>query len=223
MTGRGEDWLTRSGWSAEELQALGVDFGVCALAVETMTACCRDAWTTGLLRGFNGNMSLRMPAAQEGGVLLVTGTGVAKGHMLPGSLALSDLDGHLLLGAPLSSETAMHTAVYRRRPEVGCVLHVHPAAMLALSLRLQGRRDNFLSLPLFESAMWRSCLGWAPAVEPGTSELAEAVGAAFALAGIRAVFMEGHGLCAAGRDAWEALGVCEQFEHMASAQLMSLA
>ncbi len=223
MTGMGEDWLTRSGWGADALQALGVDFASAACAVETMTACCRDAWETGLLRGFNGNMSLRLPAGPGRGVLMVTGTGVAKGHMPPGSLALADLDGNLLLGAPLSSETAMHTAVYRRRPQANCVLHVHPAAMLALSLRLGGDREAFLNLPIFESAMWRSRMGWAPAAEPGTRELAEAVGSAFEPAGVRAVFMEGHGLCAVGRDAWDALGVCEQFEHMASTQLMSLA
>ncbi|MDO5536109.1 MAG: class II aldolase/adducin family protein [Desulfovibrionaceae bacterium] len=221
MASMGEEWLTRAGWSSETLQRFGLSFAVCAAAVESMAACCRDAWVTGLLRGFNGNMSLRLPAAERGSVLLVTGTGVAKGHMEPGGLALADMDGRLLCGARLSSETPMHVAIYRRRPETGCVLHVHPAHMLALSLRLGSEQARFLRMPLLESDLWLCHLGRAGAFPNGSQELADAVGEAFAPAGIRAVFMEGHGLCAVGATGMEALSVCEQLEHMAETQLLA--
>lgn len=222
MASMGEEWLTRAGWPVETLQQRGLCFSDCARAVENLVSCCRDAWTTGLLRGTNGNMSLRVTSSLGSDALLVTGTGVAKGHMEPENLALADMEGHVLCGARVSSETPMHVAIYQVRPETRCVLHVHPAALLALSIRLGHDRTRFLRMPLLESRLWLKHLAFAPALPNGTQELADAVGAAFAQnAGIKAVFMEEHGLCAAGLTATEALSVCEQLEHMATTQLLA--
>ncbi len=222
MTSRGGEWLTRSGWTAEALEKEGVCLADCAAAVETMVACLRDAWTIGLTRGFNGNMSLRLGSARDADLLLITGTGVAKGHIRPGDLALARLDGTHVLGAALSSETAMHVAIYAQRADARCVLHTHPLAMLALAMRPGMNKELFLRMPLVESSIWLPRLGWVPPLGAGSRELAEAVGSAFAVAQVCAVFMEGHGLCACGADAWEVLSICEQLEHMAATQLGAL-
>ena len=177
---------------------------------------CRQAWFAGTMTGFNGNLSLRLGAD----LMLVTASGIAKGHMEDGDAALAKTDGTLLAGPRLSSETAMHVAVYQARPEARCVLHTHPGCLLALSVKLAGRLEGMLDMPFFEAAMWRPRLALAGAFPPGTRELAESVGRAARQA--PAVFMEGHGLCAAGRSLAEALGITEQMEHLAGIQLRLL-
>jgi ribulose-5-phosphate 4-epimerase/fuculose-1-phosphate aldolase len=60
-------------------------------------------------------------------------------HMPPGKVAVRDLividmDGKKLEGhGEPNGETAMHTAIYKARPEVQCILHYHPDELVALS------------------------------------------------------------------------------------------
>src|SRR3989442_3939934 len=60
-------------------------------------------------------------------------------HMPPGKVALRDLiiidmDGKKLegFGEP-NGETAMHTSIYKARPDVQCILHYHPDGLVAVS------------------------------------------------------------------------------------------
>ena len=75
-------------------------------------------------------------------------------------------------------------------------------------------------MPLFEAKLWRSRLGFVPALPPGSRELASAV----ALAAIDklAVWMVNHGLCATGQSLADALCLTEDLEHVAHVQLLSL-
>ena len=68
--------------------------------------------------------------------------------------------------------------------------------------------------------MWRARLGFAPALPPGTKELADAV--ARASLDHPAVWMAGHGLCSTGATLAEALCLTEELEHLAAIQLLSL-
>ncbi len=212
-----ERWLSSVGWTRKDLQRYGMDREECRKILTGMLTTCRDAWTCGFLRGFNGNMSMR---PSEGSVFFVTGTGVAKGHMTISDISLARTDGSLICGRSLSSETAMHAAIYRRRSDVSCILHVHPAALLALSLRVP--REQMLALSLFEAQVWRDRLGFVGAITPGGAMLAEHVAACLGDEHIQAVFMARHGLCAAGNDPVQVLGICEQMEHLATTQLLSL-
>ena len=49
-----------------------------------------------------------------------------KGRMSEDSLALTDLEGKALSDRKPSSELAMHTLIYRERPDVRAVCHAHP-------------------------------------------------------------------------------------------------
>ena len=81
-------------------------------------------------------------------------------------------------------------------------------------------RDAFLSLPLFEARTWRQRLAFAPALPPGTPELARAVAQAAQTA--PAVWMEGHGLCCHGENPAFCLDLSEHLEHLAGIQLESM-
>lgn len=141
--------------------------------------------------GFNGNMSMRLGED----LLLVTGTTVPKGHLTDNDVVLICVDGTRIAGPAISSETAMHTDVYKAVPDARLILHTHPTHLLALSVAVGPQ--EMLSMPLFESRMWKEKLAFADACAPGSRELARSVGEA-AVKG-QAVFMKEHGLCVYGK------------------------
>lgn len=191
--------------------------------VEEIRDVCRDAWTQGLLSGCNGNASRRLPAPHED-IACLTCTGAAKGRLAPQNCCLVEIASAApLYGGPASTESGMHLAIYRAKPQCGAILHTHPRRLLALSLRLEKEGEGleeFLRLPLFEADVWRARLGFAPALPPGTKELADAV--ARASLDHPAVWMAGHGLCSTGATLAEALCLTEELEHLAAIQLLSL-
>ena len=83
----------------------------------------RQASAQGLIHGTSGNISVR---DREAGVAAITPSGRPYDTMEPGDIAIVTLEGEWVDGpyAP-SSETPMHTAVYRARPDVGAVVHNH--------------------------------------------------------------------------------------------------
>ena len=133
--------------------------------VEEIRDVCRDAWTQGLLSGCNGNASRRLPAPHEG-IACLTCTGAAKGRLAPQNCCLVEIaNAAPLYGGPASTESGMHLAIYRAKPQCGAILHTHPRRLLALSLRLEKEEEGleeFLRLPLFEADVWRARLGFAP-------------------------------------------------------------
>ena len=192
--------------------------------VEEIRDVCRDAWTQGLLSGCNGNASRRLPAPHEG-IACLTCTGAAKGRLAPQNCCLVEIASAApLYGGPASTESGMHLAIYRAKPQCGAILHTHPRRLLALSLRLEKEEEGleeFLRLPLFEADVWRARLGFAPALPPGTKELADVV--ARASLDHPAVWMAGHGLCSTGATLAEALCLTEELEHLAALQARSMA
>ena len=190
-----------------------------ALPVQEMTSICCNAWEQGLLSGFNGNASLRLNSEPE--CCCITRSGAAKGLLTAKDCCIVALaNGQVLYGGPPSTETAMHLAVYRACPNCQAILHTHPRHLLALSLHLADRMEDFLRLPLFEAEVWRAKLGFTTALPPGSEALAQAV--ASAAAEKNAVWMTGHGLCATGKSLAEALCITEELEHLAHIQLLQL-
>ena len=65
-------------------------------------------------------------------------------HMPPGKVALRDLiiidaNGKKLEGAgEPNGETAMHTSIYKARPDVQCILHYHPDELIAVAAAGEG-------------------------------------------------------------------------------------
>ncbi|MDD4700771.1 MAG: class II aldolase/adducin family protein [Desulfovibrio sp.] len=212
--------MTASTYSSSKTVFFSADEKLTPHMVEDLRSVCRDAWRQGLLSGCNGNASLRLPAPHND-VVCITRSGTAKGRLTAADCCLVCLsDGALLHGGPASTESGMHLAVYRAKPDCAAILHTHPRSLLALSLRLGETMEDFLNLPLFEAAVWRARLGFAPALPPGTCELAEAV--AKASLEHPAVWMAGHGLCSTGASLAEALCLTEELEHLAAIQLLSM-
>jgi methylthioribulose-1-phosphate dehydratase len=62
----------------------------------------------------------------DGELIAVTVSGRDKGRLTPADIMVVDLDGRGVETALRpSAETGLHTQIYRRFPEIGCVLHTH--------------------------------------------------------------------------------------------------
>lgn len=186
-------------------------------AVSGLLAVGRRAWDRGLVSGFNGNFSARL-AVPDGERVYITGSGCQKGLLSPEHVAVLDLaSGQTLSGPMCSTEAPLHLEIYRRTPEAKAIAHVHPPHLLAASLKFGPQR--MLDLPLYEAGVFAAHLAVAPALEPGTDELALA--AAELAMGKRAVFLERHGLVCWGSDLWDALGLAEELENLARIALLA--
>ena len=96
-----------------------------------------------------------------------------------------------------------------------------------LALEIKVGLENFLTSPVYEAEMLRNKLVFAPALTPGTKELAQAVAAALMQEGdekcVReAVWLSRHGLTCFGPNLHTALALAEELEHLAAVQLLSL-
>jgi ribulose-5-phosphate 4-epimerase/fuculose-1-phosphate aldolase len=100
---------------------------------EKMVLACKVLQQQGIVDVY-GHLSARLPDERF----------ISTPHMPPGKVALRDLiiidsNGKKLegFGEP-NGETAMHTSIYKARPEVQCILHYHPDEVVAVSISGQG-------------------------------------------------------------------------------------
>lgn len=89
---------------------------------EEVATTARRMISSGLVKGTSGNVSARTLEDD----VLVTPSGLDYAELGPEDLVLVDLAGNLLDGSwKPSTETPMHTGIYRARPEVHGIVHTH--------------------------------------------------------------------------------------------------
>src|SRR5882672_6510691 len=177
-----------------------------------IVAVCQRLYQRGFIAGTEGNVStLEGPDR-----LWITPSGHHKGLLQPADLLRIDLQGHVLFGnGRSSSETPMHLALYRCRPDIRAVVHAHPP--LATALTVAGYR---LEPPLLPEAV--VALGEVPTIPyqmPTTWRFANDVGAAMCQA--EAALLENHGSVAVGVTLQAAFNKMEIVER--AAQILYLA
>jgi L-fuculose-phosphate aldolase len=181
-----------------------------AAARAALVACGRRLDALGFAPATDGNVSARLGP----GSLLVTPAGREKGSLAPGELLVVDLEGRVLEGEGRpSTEIPMHLLCYRRRGDVGGVVHAHPPVATAFAAA---------GVPLDASVMPEIVLTVGPVplvpyATPGTEELARAL--APLVEGHDAFLLASHGVLTLGRDVREALHRMERVEHLAKVTL----
>jgi L-fuculose-phosphate aldolase len=162
---------------------------------ERVVAAGREMLTRGLTEGTSGNVSMRVP---EGA--LITPSSIAYLEITPEDVVLMDLDGAVLEGERVASvEHKVHLTCYRRRANVGAVVHSHPVvscAFAAARTPLPAFLDEFgvyigEEVRVAEYGM------------SGSQELADQL--ADALGEHNAAFIASHGLVCVGRDLTNAM------------------
>jgi L-fuculose-phosphate aldolase len=160
-----------------------------------------------LYAGTSGNVSVR-----SGGGLLITPTGVTCDDVGAASIVALTMDGVARGALPPSSEWRIHRDIYRRRPEVGAVVHTHSAFATALAcLRRPIRAFHYMVAKAGGDDI--RCARYATYGSEALSRNALA-----ALDGRRACLLANHGLLALGADlasarllAEEVEALCEQY------------
>lgn len=156
----------------------------------------RRLYQRGYVCANDGNISARM----DDGTVWVTPTGVSKGFMKAEQLVRLTPEGEPVEGAwSVSSEAAMHLAIYRENPEVCGVVHAHPAAATAFST-LGREFDLAISLDAVVQLGRIPCAAYAVT---GSKALAES--AARYCRDYNAVLLEHHGAVTWGNDVTQAL------------------
>jgi len=172
---------------------------------------------TGLSSGVRaamGHVSCRDP--ENPGRFVVKGRGYAidvLSRMLPENMVVCDLEGYLLEGPPGTAqcnEVKIHSCIYKARPDVQSVVHVHPPYSVMLTVRgitirpvvLEGLRVVRKPLPVY----------------PHTALVTnEEQGAAMAqmLGDAPAIHLLGHGAVSVGASIEEAVITMIHLEHQA--------
>lgn len=165
----------------------------------------------------SGNVSCRYKKG-----ILVTASGIALGDVTKENILYVDLDGNILAGKEglkPSKETHMHLQVYKGRPDIGCVYHVHPPYATAYAVKET-------QIPFLTSTSCRK-IGDAPIVpyaDPGSEELADNV-----YSFIRedtekkrnALLLAGHGILTFSESVRKAFELAELMETTAKIALLS--
>lgn len=172
-----------------------------------VAATCRRAYRLGLTTGISGNVSCRVPGTDR---ILIKATGLSLARVTSRDVLLLDLDGNVVEASPLqpSKERYFHLEVYRRRPDVGAVVHLHPpyALVFAASHQLPPLRTGAAR------AFLQGRMALVPPLPSGSRELGEAVGSALEAPGMRAAVLAEHGTVTVGRELEEALYLSEYLE-----------
>lgn len=151
------------------------------------------ARAAGLIRLSAGNISART----EEGLVAITPSGIQYDVLRPEEIAIVDLDGKPV-DAPRkpSSETPMHTAIYRNLPNVGAICHTH--SPYAITFATLGKEVPMISIELFTCGAPIPVAPWAC---PGTAGAGVVTVEIFrSRPDLKICLLRNHGLVSIGKD-----------------------
>ncbi|MEQ4575127.1 MULTISPECIES: methylthioribulose 1-phosphate dehydratase [Gammaproteobacteria] len=156
----------------------------------------------------------------------ITVSGRDKGRLVEDDIMVVDFDGRPV-GRQLrpSAETLLHTQLYRRYPEIGCVLHTHSPVQTVASRLFAGaghiRLEGYELLKAFEGNHTHETSVDVP-VFANTQDMTVLAGQVDALLDKQPMWgylIDGHGLYAWGRNMAEARRHLEAFEFLIGCEL----
>ncbi len=181
--------------------------------------CIRFLHRQGWAPATSSNYSFRLPGEAH---ISISASGIDKGEFAEAHLIKVDLNGHTVNDSRKpSAETLLHTMIYQKMTEVGCVLHTHSVYNTVLSaifekeknIRLEGwevlkglrgihTHDTYVDVPVFPNAQDMPTLSaqilkyWEQHPE------------------MKSFLLAGHGLYTWGKDIAEAKRQIEVFEFL---------
>jgi ribulose-5-phosphate 4-epimerase/fuculose-1-phosphate aldolase len=159
-------------------------------------------YARGYVFGSTGNLSVRI-----GDRIWITPTGQSLKSLTPGELACLDAEAKNHNANKPSKEAPFHLAVYRRRPDVNAIVHLHAPDSVALSC-LEAPEEIPPLTPYY--FMRVAPLAVLPYFRPGSAELAEAVEQA--APAHNCMLLRNHGTICAGATLNEAVDRAEELE-----------
>jgi L-fuculose-phosphate aldolase len=161
----------------------------------------------------DGNISARISENE----VLITPTGVNKGDVTSEMILKIDMQGNVISGGRKpSSETKMHLAVYRTRPDVQAIVHAHPPTATGFAA-CRIRLDQDVILP--EVVFGLGKIGFAEYGTPTTDEIPNAV--VKEIPDCEALILANHGALTVGPDVMQAYYRMEVLEMYAKVRLVT--
>jgi L-fuculose-phosphate aldolase len=173
---------------------------------ETVTRLGRQLSDRGLTSGTGGNVSVR-----RGDRVAVSPSGVPYDDVTPDRVPVVDLSGEVVVAADgrPSSETPIHVAIYRRRDDLGGVVHTHSPYATTFACLGDPIPPTYYELAFAGPEV--PVVDYAP---PGSEELAALAAGAFDERH-DACLLQNHGVVAGGADGPAALETAEKVEYAA--------
>ncbi len=157
---------------------------------------------SGAIGALEGNISCKV-----GDRIVITPSGMGKEELLPEHLSIMDLEGNWVDGPfKPSSESRMHVAIYRFRPDVSAVIHTHSPYSTAFAIANQPI-DLRCSA---EFAIFFKHVPVLPYGTPGTDDIYNGIDKE--LEEYDTVLLQNHGLVSVGRTLMNAYGKCATLE-----------
>ena len=183
-----------------------------------LAACYRLARREGWDELIYNHISARVPGPEHH--FLINPFGLAFEEVTASNLVKVDLDGKIIGNAPYPINAAgftIHSAIHAARPEVGCVIHLHTEAGMALSMLDSGL------LPLSQTAMFFHGNTAFHDYEGIALNLDERQRLTRDLGDKSVMILRNHGTLVAGRTIGEAFVTMFLLEKAARAQLRAMA
>lgn len=182
----------------------------------------RELAARGWTPATSSNFSMRLDDAHAA----ITVSGRDKGRLTEGDIMVVGLDGRPVATEHRpSAETLLHTQLYRRFPQVGCVLHTHSLNQTVASRLYAGvghvRLEGYELLKAFAGQTTHETAIDLP-VLPNSQDmrtLAAQVDALLDRQPMWGYLIDGHGLYAWGRDMAEARRHLEAFDFLLACEL----
>lgn len=193
-----------------------------ALLADELIANVRELSDLGWTPATSSNFSRRLDARHAA----ITVSGRDKGRLSPEDIMVVDFDGQAVGSDHRpSAETRLHTQLYARFPEIGCVLHTHSLVQTVASRLYSGaghvRLEGYELLKAFAGNTTHESELDLP-VLPNTQDmrtLAAQVDVLLDRDCMWGYLIDGHGLYAWGRDMAEARRHLEAFEFLLACEL----
>lgn len=172
-----------------------------------LAACARDLYAHGLSTSTGGNLSQRTASG-----FLVSATNTAFARQVPEDFTTCDLEGRASKPPRPSKEASFHAAIYRARPDVGAIVHVHATDSLALSCLAEPTPEGGNALPVHSSYAVTKVgrVPLLPYLAPGSAELAAAV--ARTCRDVNAILLQNHGVITLATTLEDARDILEELE-----------
>ena len=168
----------------------------------------RRIWQRGWTAYNSGNISVKV----DENAYLVTPTGVSKGFMHPEMILLVNSEGEKLEQSSYSttSEFKLHVMCYKKREDVGSVIHAHTPMCTVFAAAGENLEGDFL----VDSGLLFGEIPCAPYYTLGTSELAMSIEEY--IFNHDAMLLANHGVITVGRDVETAYFLLEEAENLAN-------
>lgn len=184
---------------------------------ENLVIASKRAYNRGIQTGSGGNVSARIPGTET---MLVKASGGSLGDCTPEGFLITDFDGNLIEGqGKPTREALLHGYIYRLRPDIHAVVHVHSPYAIGWSsskkdlplVTWHARLKNPADYPTLDVHGAMVCPEDIPMVEEMFRKTPD----------ISAFLLADHGVVAMGKDPLSAEHVAELVEETAQVAILN--